>query len=105
MHYIYGINAVSEALKARGRAFAWVGVAKERNDIRLKRVIDDCRKVGLPVRFLPRTELDEMAGTGAHQGRYAKARMRAPSRRCDQDHRAGGGNHASCDERRCRGSA
>lgn len=68
MHYIYGINAVSEALKARGRAFAWVGVAKERNDIRLKRVIDDCRKVGLPVRFLPRTELDEMAGTGAHQG-------------------------------------
>lgn len=68
MHYIYGINAVSEALKARGRAFAWVGVAKERNDIRLKRVIDDCRKVGIPVRFVPRTELDEMAGTGAHQG-------------------------------------
>ena len=68
MHYIYGINAVSEALKARGRAFAWVGVAKERNDIRLKRVIDDCRKVGVPVRFIPRIELDEMAGTGAHQG-------------------------------------
>jgi 23S rRNA (guanosine2251-2'-O)-methyltransferase len=68
MHYIYGINAVAEALKARGRAFSWVGVAKERSDIRLKRVIDDCRKVGIPVKFLPRTELDEMAGTGAHQG-------------------------------------
>jgi len=68
MHYIYGINAVAEALKARGRGFSWVGVAKERSDIRLKRVIDDCRKVGIPVKFLPRTELDEMAGTGAHQG-------------------------------------
>ena len=68
MHYIYGINAVAETLKARGRAFSWVGVAKERSDIRLKRVIDDCRKVGIPVKFLPRTELDEMAGTGAHQG-------------------------------------
>lgn len=68
MHYIYGINAVAEALKARRRGFSWVGVAKERSDIRLKRVIDDCRKVGIPVKFLPRTELDEMAGTGAHQG-------------------------------------
>src|SRR5678815_396510 len=68
MHDIYGINAVAEALKARGRGFSWVGVAKERSDIRLKRVIDDCRKVGIPVKFLPRTELDEMAGTGAHQG-------------------------------------
>ena len=68
MHYIYGFNAVAEALKARGRGFSWVGVAKERSDIRLKRVIDDCRKVGIPVKFLPRTELDEMAGTGAHQG-------------------------------------
>ena len=56
MHYIYGINAVAETLKARGRAFSWVGVAKERSDIRLKRVIEDCRKVGMPVKFLPRTE-------------------------------------------------
>jgi 23S rRNA (guanosine2251-2'-O)-methyltransferase len=68
MHYIYGINAVAEALKARGRAFSWVGVAKERSDIRLKRIIEDCRKVGVPVKVLARTELDEMAGTGAHQG-------------------------------------
>ena len=68
MHYIYGINAVAEALKARGRTFSWVAVAKERSDIRLKRIIEDCRKVGVPVKVLPRTELDEMAGTGAHQG-------------------------------------
>jgi 23S rRNA (guanosine2251-2'-O)-methyltransferase len=68
MHYIYGINSVTEALKARGRAFEWVGMAKERHDIRLQRLIEDCRRLSVPVRILPRTELDRMAGTAAHQG-------------------------------------
>ncbi len=68
MHYIYGINSVTEALKARGRAFAWVGVAKERHDIRLQRLVDECRKQGVAVRFVGRAELDQMAGNNAHQG-------------------------------------
>lgn len=68
MHYIYGINAVTEALRARGRAFEWVGMAKERHDLRLQRLIEDCRRLGVPVRFLQRTELDRMAGNAAHQG-------------------------------------
>src|SRR5579864_4742795 len=68
MHYIYGINSVTEALKARGRAFEWVGMAKERHDLRLQRLIEDCRRIGVPVRYLQRTELDRMAGTAAHQG-------------------------------------
>lgn len=68
MNVIYGLNSVAEALKARGRAFEWVGVAKERHDLRLQRVIEECRKISIPVRFLPRVELDRMAGTGAHQG-------------------------------------
>jgi 23S rRNA (guanosine2251-2'-O)-methyltransferase len=68
MNIIYGINTVSEGLKARGRAFEWVGVAKERHDIRLQRIIEDCRKIGVPVRVLSRVELDRMAGNAAHQG-------------------------------------
>src|SRR5271170_7671421 len=68
MNYIYGINAVTEALKARGRAFQWVGMAKERHDIRLQRMIEECRKLGVPVKFLSRVELDRMAGNAAHQG-------------------------------------
>src|SRR5579871_4060171 len=68
MNYIYGINAVAEALKARGRAFAWVGVAKERHDIRMKRVVEECRKQGVAVRFIGRDELDRLAGNNAHQG-------------------------------------
>jgi len=68
MNYIYGINSVAEALKARGRAFAWVGVAKERHDLRLQRLVEDCRKQGIAVRFVGRAELDRLAGNNAHQG-------------------------------------
>src|SRR5213080_1524331 len=68
MNLIYRINAVTEALKARGRAFQWVGVAKERHDLRLQRVIDECRRQAVAVRFVPRAELDRMAGNNGHQG-------------------------------------
>jgi len=68
MHCIYGINAVAEALKAHGRAFQWIGVAKERHDLRLQRVVEEGRRQGVAVRFLSRTELDDMAGNNAHQG-------------------------------------
>jgi len=68
MNVIFGINAVAESLKARGRAFEWVGVATERKDLRLQKLIQDCRKSSIPVRFLPRVELDRMAGSGSHQG-------------------------------------
>jgi 23S rRNA (guanosine2251-2'-O)-methyltransferase len=68
VNILYGINTVTEALRARGRAFEWVGVAKERKDIRLQRIIDECRKTGVPVRVLSRVELDHMAVAGAHQG-------------------------------------
>ena len=62
MNYIYGINAVAEAIKARGRSFESVSVAKERHDLRLQRVVDECRKNGIAVRFVGRGELDRMAG-------------------------------------------
>jgi 23S rRNA (guanosine2251-2'-O)-methyltransferase len=68
MNYIYGINAVAEALKARGRSFEWVGVLKERHDLRLQRLVEECRRNGVAVRFLGRPELDSMAGNNAHQG-------------------------------------
>ena len=71
VNILYGINTVTEALKARGRNFEWVAVAKERKDIRLQRAIDECRKIGVPVRVLSRMELDELAGNAAHQGLVA----------------------------------
>jgi 23S rRNA (guanosine2251-2'-O)-methyltransferase len=57
-----------EALKGRGRGFEWVGVAKERHDIRLQRLIQECRQSSVPVRFLSRVELDRLASSGSHQG-------------------------------------
>ena len=35
---IYGINAVSEALKSRGRAFEYIGVSPERHDLRGRKI-------------------------------------------------------------------
>lgn len=68
MNYIYGINPVAESLKSRARSFQWVGVAKERHDLRLQRLVEECRRQSVPVRFLSRAELDDLAGNNAHQG-------------------------------------
>ena len=76
MDVIYGINAVTEALKARGRAFEYVGVSGARDDARVEKLIAECRALGVPVRFLPRHQLDRMANGGAHQGVVAVAAAR-----------------------------
>ncbi len=68
MPVIYGIHAVTEALKARGRGFEYVAVSRERHDGRLHRVLSECRAAGVPVRSAPREELDRLAGGGGHQG-------------------------------------
>jgi 23S rRNA (guanosine2251-2'-O)-methyltransferase len=68
MVVIYGIHAVSEALKSGARSFEYVGIARERHDQRMQRLIDDCRASGVQVRFLPREQLDRIANTNTHQG-------------------------------------
>src|SRR5512135_1891598 len=68
MAVIYGINAVSEALKSRGRAFEYVAVARERHDQSVQKIIADCRAQGIAVRSTPREELDRMVRTNSHQG-------------------------------------
>jgi 23S rRNA (guanosine2251-2'-O)-methyltransferase len=65
---IYGIHAVSEALKSRERRFDYVAVSRDRTDPRMQRIIDDCRGQGVPVRFVPREEIDRATRTNTHQG-------------------------------------
>ena len=65
---IYGIHAVSEALKSRERRFDYVAVARDRSDPRMQRIIDDCRGQGISVRFVPREEIDRSTRTNTHQG-------------------------------------
>src|ERR1700738_489385 len=63
----YGIHAVSEALKSGARSFEYVGIARERHDQRVQRLIDDCRASGGQVRFMARENLDRPANTNTHQ--------------------------------------
>ena len=68
MVVIYGIHSVSEALKSAARSFDYIGIARERHDQRVQRLIDDARASGVQVRFLPREQLDRTANTNTHQG-------------------------------------
>jgi 23S rRNA (guanosine2251-2'-O)-methyltransferase len=79
MDVIYGIHAVEEALKAQGRAFEYVGVARERKDARVQRVVEACRAAGVAVRFLPREQVERLAGNAAHQGVVAVASAKSYS--------------------------
>ncbi len=65
---IFGIHAVSEALKSRERSFDYVAIAKDRTDPRIQRIIDDCRESGVSVRFVRREEIDRETQTRNHQG-------------------------------------
>jgi 23S rRNA (guanosine2251-2'-O)-methyltransferase len=68
MDVIYGIRAVEEALKARGRAFEFVAFARDRQDGRIQKLINLCRSLGVPSRFESREQLTRLASGGAHQG-------------------------------------
>jgi 23S rRNA (guanosine2251-2'-O)-methyltransferase len=65
---IYGIHAVSEALKSRERNFEYVAILRDRIDQRTQRIIDDCRASGVSVRFVTRAEIDRTTNVNTHQG-------------------------------------
>ena len=65
---IFGIHAVSEAMKSRERSFDYIAIAKDRSDPRIQRIIDDARQSGIPTRFVKREEIDRETNTRTHQG-------------------------------------
>lgn len=72
MSRLIGIHAVGEALRA-GRPLNHVLVARDTKNRRLQPIIDECRRLGVPLRFEPRSALDRLAQGGAHQGVLAEA--------------------------------
>jgi len=74
---IYGIIAVVEALRSRGRSIQYVAVARERRDDRVQGVIEAARTAGVMVRLLPREQVSKVAGTDLHQGVVAVGGGRA----------------------------
>jgi 23S rRNA (guanosine2251-2'-O)-methyltransferase len=76
MEILYGLHPVEEALKAGKRRFDHVCVARERQDLRLQKIVDICREMGVSLRVEPREHLTHMAKTAAHQGVVAVVRAK-----------------------------
>jgi 23S rRNA (guanosine2251-2'-O)-methyltransferase len=68
MEVLYGLHPVEEALKAGRRRFDHVLVARERDDLRLEKLVALCRQSGVRVLQEAREQLTQMAQTPAHQG-------------------------------------
>jgi 23S rRNA (guanosine2251-2'-O)-methyltransferase len=68
MEVLYGLHPVEEAVKAGRRRFDQVLVARERDDLRLEKLVALCRTAGLRVRQEAREQLTQLAQTPAHQG-------------------------------------
>lgn len=77
MEILYGLHPVEEALRAGGRRFDHVVVARERRDQRLEKILAACRERGVRVRSESREQLTLLARTPGHQGVVAFVRERA----------------------------
>lgn len=77
---------MAEALRA-GHPLERLLIAQGAGGPRLQEIIDLARKASIPVRFEPRSALDRLAGTAAHQGVVA---LGASTRYTDIDAVAGG---------------
>jgi len=74
MEVLYGVHPVEEALKAGKRKFDHVIVARERDDLRLEKLVALCRQLGVRVLQESREQLTLRAQTAAHQGIVAVVR-------------------------------
>ena len=80
MEVLYGINPVTEALRARPGQLDHLSVAREREsrrDPRLERLMELCRAAGVRVEAEPRDQLTRYARTDTHQGVVAFVRERS----------------------------
>ncbi len=74
MEILYGVHPVEEALRAGRRRFDHVLVARERQDLRLEKLVAELRQAAIRVRAENREQLTQLAGTAAHQGIVAVVR-------------------------------
>jgi len=68
MALVYGINAVLEALQARGARVERVSVERGRRNPRLREIVELARGRRVPIAFEERAWLDRKAGGERHQG-------------------------------------
>ncbi len=76
MEILFGLHPVEEALRSGTRKFDHICVARERQDVRLEKLIQACRDAGVKMRLDTRDQLTKLARTEAHQGVVAIVRAR-----------------------------
>jgi 23S rRNA (guanosine2251-2'-O)-methyltransferase len=76
MEILFGLHPVEEALRSGTRKFDHVCFARERQDVRLEKLIQGCRDAGIKTRLDTRDQLTKLARTEAHQGVVAMVRPR-----------------------------
>ncbi len=67
MRHLIGIHAVAAAVDSAARRLRHVIVAQGASSQRVRALVEDCRRQGVPVRFEPRATLDRLAGARSHQ--------------------------------------
>ena len=77
MEIIYGIHAVTEALRSRPQSISHIAIARGRSDAKLQKIIEAARSVGVALRFEPRQSLDRLSSGGTHQGVIATVTAKA----------------------------
>lgn len=83
MRRAVGIHAVSAALRAAARSGGGIDrvvFARGARNRRLKPLIDECRRMGVPLRFEPRAALRRLGGVSVHQDVVAILAVAAYSR-------------------------
>jgi 23S rRNA (guanosine2251-2'-O)-methyltransferase len=76
MEILFGLHPVEEALRSGTRKFDHICIARERQDVRLEKLIQACRDAGVRMRMDTRDQLTKLARTEAHQGVVAIVRER-----------------------------
>lgn len=72
---IYGIHAVSAALRAHPDNVISVCVDRKRNDVRLTQLIEMVEAANIPLERVDRARLEALAGEARHQGVVASLRV------------------------------
>src|SRR5438874_1637205 len=62
------IHSVEWTHKSRPKGVHYVAMTRELNDIKLQRILQECRNAGIQVRIVEKKDLERLANTGAHQG-------------------------------------
>jgi len=75
-HWLLGVHAVTAALET-GRPVDLIWVQKGRRDRRLQGIVELAGARDVPLRFVPRAQLERVAAGGAHNGVGARTALRS----------------------------